>query len=130
MSTTDPASPRIAEQPPDNPSTIRLWVLLLAGPVLWIVHFMAVYLFAEAACAARESNDIAFFGTGAIVPIVVASTLVAAGVTGAAMLASWRGTRGRTEDATAMGWAGVLLGALSLVAILAVGLPALAVDPC
>ncbi|HEU5084965.1 MAG TPA: hypothetical protein VFU14_16610 [Acidimicrobiales bacterium] len=130
MSATDPASPRIAEEPPDNPSTIRLWVLLLAGPVLWIGHFMVVYLFAEAACAARESDDIPFFGTGAIVTIVVASTLVAAGLTALATVAAWRGTRGREADATAMGWAGVLLGALSIVAILAVGLPALAIDPC
>ena len=130
MSTADPASPQIAEEPPDNPSTIRLWVLLLAGPVLWIGHFMVVYLFAEAACAARDSDDIAFPGTGAIVAVIVASTLVAAGLTGLATLAAWRGTRGRAEDATSMGWAGVLLGALSIVAILAVGLPALAIDPC
>ncbi len=130
MSTTDPASPQIAEVPPNSPSTIRLWVLLLAGPVLWIGHFIVVYLFAETACAARASDDIPFPGTGAIVPVVVVSTLVAAGFTGLATLASWRGTRGRAEDATAMGWAGVLLGALSVLAILAVGLPALAIDPC
>lgn len=130
MTTTDPAPHETVEEPPDAPSTIRLWVLLLAGPVLWIAHFMVVYLFAEAACAARDSDDLAFPGTGAIAAVVVVSTVVAAGVAGLATVASWRGTRGRRADATSLGWAGVLLGALSVLSILAVGLPALALDPC
>lgn len=130
MTTTEPTRKPTAEEPPDSPSTIRVWALLLAGPVLWISHFMVVYLFAEAACAARESDDLPFFGTGAIAASVVGSTIVAAGLTAAATLASWRGARRGGEDAWTLGLAGVLLGVLSIIAILAVGLPALAVEPC
>jgi hypothetical protein len=32
------------------PSSWRLWVVLLGGPAAWFVHFMGVYLTAEAVC--------------------------------------------------------------------------------
>lgn len=112
---------RVEEIPTDR-STIRLWVLLLAGPVLWISHFMAVYLYAEAACVGGPSH--------AIVPVVVIATIVAAVVTTWTTWLSWRAARRGEGDEAIMGWAGTLLGALSVLAILMVGLPALAVEVC
>lgn len=121
---------RPVEEVPQEPSTIRAWALLLVGPVLWILHFMAVYLFSEAACVARESADLPVPGADALVPVVVAATVVAAAITAWATKQSWRAAHRRGGDEAALGWAGALLGALSVVAILAVGLPALAVTSC
>lgn len=124
-----PPGENVEERPRDR-STIRLWVHLLAGPVLWISHFMVVYLFAEAACVARASDALPVPGSGSIAPVVVVATVVAAVLTAAATSWSLRTARGSRGDAAAMAWAGTLLGAMSVVAILAVGLPAIALDPC
>lgn len=124
------SSDRPVEEIPQQRSTVRDWALLLAGPVLWITHFMAVYLYSEAACVARESDALPVPGADALVPVVVAATVVAAFITVWATLLSWRAAHRREGDEAALGWAGALLGALSVVAILAVGLPALAVTPC
>jgi hypothetical protein len=118
------------EEPPRARSTIRLWVQLLVGPVLWISHFMVVYLFAEAACVARESDALPVPGSSSIVPVVVVATVVAAALTAAATAWTLRTARRSRGDAAAMAWAGTLLAAMSVVAILAVGLPAAALDPC
>lgn len=118
------------EEPPPDRSTIRLWVHLLVGPVLWITHFMAVYLFADAACVARTSDELPVPGSSAIVPIVIVATVLAALLTAAATAWNVRTARSATGDAAVMAWAGSLLAALSVIAILAVGLPAAALDPC
>lgn len=118
------------EEPPRARSTIRLWVQLLIGPVLWISHFMAVYLFAEAACVARESDELPVPGSGAIGPVVVVVTVIAAMITAAAAAWTLRAAKRSHGDAAVMAWAGTLLAAMSVVAILAVGLPAAALDPC
>lgn len=119
------------DAPPHQRSTLRDWALLLAGPVLWITHFGIVYLFAEAACAAREAGD-AFQlpGTGAISPVIVVSTVVLAVVTAAATAVSWRTIGTSDGDRESMARGGALLGALSVVAIVSVGLPAIWLDPC
>lgn len=119
------------DAPPHQRSTVRDWALLLVGPVLWITHFGIVYLFAEAACAAREAGD-AFRlpGTGAISPVIVVSTVVLAAVTAAATVVSWRTIGPAGGDREVMARGGALLGVLSVIAILAVGLPAIWLDPC
>lgn len=121
----------LVEEPPRQRSTIRLWAHLLAGPVLWSVHFGVVYFFSEAACAAREHPQrVPFIGEGVLVPVVVVSTLVLGALLAASTWAVWRVARRSEGDQAVMAWGGVLLGALFLYAIVAVGLPALGLDPC
>lgn len=122
---------QLVEEPPEQRSTIRLWAHLLAGPVLWSLHFGVVYFFSEAACVAREHPDrVPFVGEGVLVPIVVTSTVVLGAVLAVSTWAVWRVARRRDGDQAVMAWGGVLLGALFLYAILAVGLPVLGLDPC
>lgn len=118
------------EEPPRARSTIRVWLQLVIGPVLWISHFMAVYLFAEAACVARESEELPVPGSGAIGPVVVVVTVVAALLTVAAAAWAVRSAKRSHGDAAVMAWTGTLLAGMSVVAILAVGVPAAALDPC
>jgi uncharacterized membrane protein len=129
-----PSSPlgsdQLVEQPPSDRSSIRLWAVLLAGPVIWINHFMVVYLLAEAACAAVDSEDMWFIGSDALVAVTIAATVVAAA---ACVFAGWwtrRHATGAEGDESILAWAGVLLAIGSLVAVLAVGLPAAVLGPC
>lgn len=114
----------------------RAWVLFLAGPVIWITHFMVVYLVAEAGCT----------GDGALldrfdppVPVVVTwiATLVAVPASAAMAVWAWRSWRrggsgavdiapeaqGPTADpdhlqTSPLAYIGFLLSVFSVVAIL------------
>lgn len=122
------------------------WVVFLGGPVIWIVHFMLVYLVVEAGCSGDGHGLDAFDP-----PVPAATTLVATGVAAAACVgfAVWAYRRWRTikqglsasEDVAdlseapsdrnsrgAMDFAGMLLALLSLVSVLFVGLPALVLE--
>lgn len=121
---------QLVEEPPTDRSSIGLWVVLLAGPVIWITHFAVVYLLAEASCASVRLDGIRFFGADALVVVVVAATVVAGAACAAMAWWSWRHARADGGDEAALGWAGVLLGVGSLFAIAAAGLPALVLDPC
>ncbi len=122
-----------------------LWVVFLAGPVLWFAHFMLVYLVVEAGCTGDGPGLDAFDP-----PVSHVVTLVATAAAGLACLAcarwayrTWRvGGRVREpgesrvassaldEHVRAMGFAGFLLAMLSFVAILSEGLPALFLSAC
>lgn len=121
----------------------RAWLLFIAGPVIWITHFMVVYLIAEAGCT----------GDGALldrfdppVPVVATwiATLVAVPVTVAMAVWAWRswrrGADGPVDIApeaegaptprgtlatSPLAFIGFLLSALSVVAILFTAAPAL-----
>lgn len=116
--------------------------MFLAGPVIWSVHFLLIYLVVEAACTGRGPGRRPFDP-----PMPAVVTLVATAVAAVACLASaawaWRRWRaGRQEpadDARGLGepdrggslaFAGFLLSLLGLVTVLFVGLPALALPPC
>lgn len=122
------------EHKPDDRSAVVPWMLLLAGPVVWAVHFLSVYLAAEASCAAQEEAAIGFIGPDTLVVGIVGATVVAAGVCLAAAWTAWRradsGGDGEVAVEGAMAWAGALTGVGSAVAVLAVGLPALVIGPC
>jgi hypothetical protein len=124
-----------------------VWVLLLAGPVVWFAHFMLVYLVVEAGCTSGGPG-LRLFDP----PVTTIVTLAATGAAAAACLGlarwtyrRWRGDlagpdRGLSEEpppapgepnsyqAIAMG--GFLLSLLSFVTILFVGLPALVLQGC
>lgn len=124
------AEERSVEQPPTDRSTILLWVLLLSGPVLWFSHFMTVYLVAEAVCAAAENGESWFPGEGVLSVTIVVITVLFAIACAAGGWAAWRHAGGDESDLAVFSWAGVLLSAGSLVAILSAGLPVLVLDPC
>jgi hypothetical protein len=125
------------------------WALAMfvAGPVIWSVHFMVVYLVTDAGCSG-EGPGLAVFGP----PVPKAVTLAATAAAAVAALAcagwSWRrwragGTAPAADDADdlagghrhwdrggTLAFAGFLLSLLSVVTILLVGLPALVLPSC
>lgn len=126
-----------------NPRT--LWVQLLAGPILWSVHFLVSYLIVEAACQIGWRFSI--LGMSGLSFIVIVLTVLA--VLGAVLFAvrsyrGWRGIHGdrRLRDQFREGskwfegpvdfmyFSGLLLSVLFAIVILMVGLPALVLQPC
>jgi hypothetical protein len=85
-----------------------------AGPLLWALHFAALYGFTALACAR---------GFAAAIPWVIAvSTVVLAAAAAGFMV--------RSSKEEFVGWLGAALTAFSLVAILWQALPVLLVSPC
>ena len=121
------------------------WVAFLAGPVLWFMHFVVVYLVAEAGCTG-DGPGLELLDP----PVPETVTLLATAVAVPACLAvafwSHRRWRAATGDARPAGlpdlaagdgsgrgtlaFAGMLLSVLSAIAVLAVGLPALFLPSC
>jgi hypothetical protein len=117
--------------------------MFVAGPVIWSVHFMLVYLVVEAGCSG-DGPGLALFDP----PVPKAVTLAATAVAAVAALAcarwSWRrwqasgaepaadlagGLQDRDRGGT-LAFAGFLLSLLSVVTVLFVGLPALVLPSC
>ena len=128
-------------------NTRSLWWILISGPTIWLVHFMAVYLLAETAC---KTNWLAFriLGINALAAIVVGLTLVAilgAVIFGLQGLRLWRKGRdmGIRQDelggkgfvdgparTTFIAFAGMLLNFYSAIIILLTAAPTLILRPC
>jgi hypothetical protein len=121
--------------------------MFVAGPVIWSVHFLLVYLVTEAGCSG-DGPGLTLFDP----PVPKVVTLVATAAAVAAALAcvgwSWRrwqaggsvpaadeaadmagGLQDRDRGGT-LAFAGFLLSLLSVVTILFVGLPALVLPSC
>lgn len=118
------------------------WVVFLGGPVIWFLHFMVVYLVAEAGCTGGGPGLRAFNP-----PVPAAVTLVATAVAAVGCLAfaawarrRWIAARHGTaaddpgvlsgdheeyERGGSLAFAGLLLALFSFVSVLFVGLPAL-----
>lgn len=131
MSAAEPPRPDIgpagAELPPSSPTSAATWAALLTGPVVWMSHFMVVYLLVEAACGpapilALESRTIA--------GLVLAATGGAGLACAAGAWWAWRRYRARDGFEASLGMAGALLAVGSLASVLAVGLPAAWLEPC
>jgi hypothetical protein len=121
--------------------------MFVAGPVIWSVHFMVVYLIVEAGCSG-DGPGLTLFDPP--VPRVVTLAVTAAAVAAALACAGWSWRRWRASGAEAAGdeaadlagghqdrdrggtlaFAGFLLSLLSVVTILFVGLPALVLPSC
>ena len=124
--------------------TRRMWGILLGGPVLWIGHFMLVYLVAEAGCSG-DGPGLELFDP----PVPRTATLVATALAAAACillaircLHGWRQATAQAtgdDDPDDIGkgaghgtipFAGFLLSAFSMLAIVSVGLPAAFLPAC
>jgi hypothetical protein len=121
--------------------------MFVSGPVIWSVHFLVVYLVTEAGCSG-DGPGLSLFDP----PVPKAVTLAATAAAAAAALgcATWWYRRWqvseqeRAADEAAdlaggltdrdrggtLAFAGFLLALLSVVTILFVGLPALALPSC
>ncbi len=122
-----------------------LWIQLLAGPILWSIHFLLSYLIVEAFC--QVGWDFNILGINGLSFIVIALTILAVLATALFALRSYRGWRGLHEDRRLrdefgesaswfesstdfMFFTGFLLSVLFAATILMVGLPALFLQPC
>ena len=124
--------------------------MFVAGPVIWSVHFLLVYLVTEAGCSG-DGPGLTLFDPP--VPRVVTLAVTAAAVAAALACAGWSWRRWRASGAEAaaeaadqaadiagglqdqdrggtLAFAGFLLSLLSVVTILFVGLPALVLPSC
>jgi hypothetical protein len=121
--------------------------MFVAGPVIWSVHFMVVYLITDAGCSG-EGPGLALFDPPVPKVVTLAATAVAALAALACAGWSWRrwraagtvpaadeapdlagGLQDRDRGGT-LALAGFLLSLLSFVTILLVGLPALVLPSC
>lgn len=109
-------------------STRRFWAVLLAGPVIWIVHFAAVYLAAEAACTPAVEDRWPAVDESSLRVFIVAATVVAAVGCVVAALVAWRAMR--RPDASPLHRASVVLAIGSVASVIAVGGPVLVLGPC
>jgi hypothetical protein len=121
--------------------------MFVAGPVIWSVHFMVVYLVTEAGCSG-DGPGLRLFDP----PVPKAVTLAATAAAAAAALACamwwyrrWRASEREPDAGEAadhaggltdrdrggtLAFAGFLLSLLSVVTIMFVGLPALVLPSC
>lgn len=134
MSHPDPTRPEeIPVDAPNEPavwtrSTVRFWAVLLAGPVIWVVHFAVVYLAAEAACTPTVAARWPAVDEDSLRTFVVVATVVGAGAClGAAVVA---GRAMREPDASPLHRASVVLAIGALLSVVAVGAPVLVLGPC
>lgn len=116
--------------------------MLLYGPVLWAAHFLLVYLAAEWACGQGGGADAAV--TWTVWPTVLFGLAIVAGT--AVTFTRYRDAQDRSyafgpdetettdvdptvRDSLVLS-IGLMLGVLSLVAVVTVGVTALVVPPC
>ena len=117
--------------------------MFVAGPVIWSVHFLLVYLVTEAGCSG-DGPGLKLFDPP--VPKVVTLAVTVAAVVAVLACAGWSWRRWRTDAAEAaadeaadlqdqdrggtLAFGGFLLSLLSVVTILFVGLPAFVLPSC
>lgn len=117
------------------------WLALLAGPVIWFVHFMVVYLVAEAGCTGSGPGLVVFEPPVPAVVTVAATVVALVACLGFARWALHRARRGTPEgeadDETAargrhdeLASIGVLLSLLSAAAVLFVAAPVVVFPGC
>lgn len=124
-----------------------IWVVFLAGPVIWFAHFMVVYLIAEAGCTGEGPGLSALAPP---VPTIATLAVTAVAAVGCLWCAWWgyRRWRDNAEDPEpdvtgdlsgdlpqddrggTLAFVGFLLSSLSFVTVLLVGVPAAVLPPC
>lgn len=131
--------------PRQETKSSMLWVQLLAGPVLWSVHFLLSYMLVETYCQAGWNFRL--LGLHGLSFLVIVFTVLAVLATALFALKSYRGWRSfhtdrslRDQFRESAPWfegpvdffyfSGFLLSILFGVVILFVGLPAVFLQPC
>jgi hypothetical protein len=141
--TSGEGTPVAVDVSADRRARIAL-VVLLAGPVVAIIHFMLVYLAAEAGCMGGGPGLRLFDPPVPEVVALVATSGAAIACLGFARWSfiRWRERMREPGEATSTGdlqapdrggelaFAGLLLSALSFVTVLLVGVPAIFLPAC
>jgi hypothetical protein len=122
-----------------------LWKQLLAGPILWSVHFILSYLLVETICQAGwKFNILRINGLSLILIMLTLLAVICTGLFGLKSYRAWRNiNRGRSlkdqfhetshwfeRPVEFMYFSGFLLSTLFAVTILMVGAPAFFLQPC
>lgn len=116
----------------------RSLIPVITGPAVWAVYFLAVYVGAALACAKAPDDleliRVSFAGAGFVAAVLVSLTTALAA-------RAWR-RAARTDDRSScdpdgvdsrrafLSFAGLLLGSLSIVAIIFTGAPLLLAGTC
>lgn len=122
-------------------ATVRTIAVFLAGPVIWSLHFLLVYLVVEAGCTGAGPGLDVFEP-----PVPTTVTLAATAVAAVACLGTavwgfrlWRAAPRPPVDGHGlepvdrngtMAFAGFVLSLLGVVQVLFIGLPALVLPAC
>ena len=120
-----------------DPQRRRLWLLFLAGPVIYALYFLVVYTLGEFGCLAGIEK-LTFLGMNPIRAGVIAFTIVAALATTSTGLVAYRRWRYLHEgpkdpdvdDPKFMLFVGVWLNGLFTVVIVATAIPMLLGSAC
>ena len=125
---------RPVERIPDAPTTLPDWLALLAGPAIWISHFMAVYLAGEVACTPPDPDQWSSFDGDVVTVLTVVATVAAvAACAGVAWFARRRITdrdpRGDEHHSFDLARSGFLLAVGAAIGVVAVGAPAAYLSP-
>lgn len=104
----------------------RLMLLLLWAPAAWIIYFWMVYLVTEVACVDQSVGTP--IGVTTLIAFVVVSTVVA--LVGVCGVLPWARRSARRGAAGGLPLTVVLIVGCFVLAVVAVGLPALVLDPC
>ncbi len=121
------------------------WIVFLGGPVIWLSHFMVVYLVAEAGCTGGGPGLRVFNPPVPAVVTLVATAVAAVGCLAFAVWARRRWTAARQGAAAdspgtlsgrhddhdrggTLAFASLLLALFSFVAVWFTGLPALVLE--
>jgi hypothetical protein len=105
---------------------------VLAGPIVWAIHFVVVYAIGEFGCRANFNNWL-FITSANIQMVIVATTIVSLVAVGSSGLLAYRDWREHPDDLTPIRFLdmmGILLNALFLLAILMTVAPAFFLPAC
>lgn len=108
----------------------RTFLLIFSGPLIWAVHFLAIYVFVALACA-RQFADVVWLGAGVAQWAVGMLTLAGVGsVAAVIVLYDRRHDQPGRDAADFVRWTTFTLGALSIGAMVWEAVPAYLVPVC
>jgi hypothetical protein len=113
-------------------SLFSLGYSVLAGPIVWAIHFVVVYAIGEFGCRANFNNW-QFISPANIQMVIAAATIVGLIAVGGSGLLAYRYWREQPDDSTLirfLGMTGILLSLLFLLAILATFTPIFVLPVC
>lgn len=106
----------------------RSFLLIFAGPIVWIVHFGFIYGLNGVLCA-RLAPDFEWFGMHPSAWGILVASLIAIAVLVAILL--WADSPDSAQDSRAFTrWMSVTLGVLSIIAIVWETFPVFLLPPC
>ena len=120
---------RPIERIPDAPSSLGRWVVAVGGPAVWITHFMVVYLAGELTCVSRLTNEWTPISGDVLIGVTVTATVVAAVACAALAVVARRRMAATDAETTDFAFLGFLLSVGSIIGVVAVGVPVLALSP-